>query len=355
MPRSRMTRLAAVVTLLVLATTLLPAGCKKSGDADNSRVVLYTSVDQPVAEPIVREFEKRTGIKVDMQTDTEATKSSGLAARLQAERSNPQADVWWGNEVFHTINLAENGVLAAYESPSAADIPDKFKDPHHRWAGSALRARVIAYSTGVADVKSTAGASGSRPAAPVKGLKDLREPLFKDRVAIARPTAGTTGGHVAALYVLWGPPTADQFFKGLRDNGCKVLGGNSIVAEQVGQGTVWVGLTDNDDVADAQAHGGNLEMVLPDQGPDGQGTLTIPCSVAFVEGAKRPEPAKRLIDYLLSAEVERKLIDAKYGRYPVRGGRGDQTVKTMDVDYTKVAHMLPRAVQSATDILAGRK
>src|SRR3982750_3589235 len=87
---------------------------------------------QPVAEPIVREFEKRTGIKVDLQTDTEATKSSGLAARLQAERSNPQADVWWGNEVFHTINLAENGVLGAYESPSAADIPDKFKDPHHR-------------------------------------------------------------------------------------------------------------------------------------------------------------------------------------------------------------------------------
>ena len=57
---------------------LLAAGCGKSGDhADNSRVVLYTSVDQPVAEPIVREFEKRTGIKVDLQTDTEATKSSG--------------------------------------------------------------------------------------------------------------------------------------------------------------------------------------------------------------------------------------------------------------------------------------
>ena len=116
---------------------LLFAGCNKSGgSADNSRVVLYTSVDQPVAEPIVREFEKRTGIKVDLQTDTEATKSSGLAARLQAERANPQADVWWGNEVFHTINLAENGVLAPYESPSAADIPAKFKDPGHRWAGS---------------------------------------------------------------------------------------------------------------------------------------------------------------------------------------------------------------------------
>ena len=61
---------------------------------------------------------------------------------MQAERSNPQADVWWGNEVFHTINLAENGVLAPYESPSATDIPARFKDPGHRWAGSALLGRV---------------------------------------------------------------------------------------------------------------------------------------------------------------------------------------------------------------------
>ena len=137
-------------------------------------------------------------------------------------------------------------------------------------------------------------------------------------------------------------PTADQYFRGLRDNGCKVLGGNSVVAEQVGQGTIWVGLTDNDDVADAQAHGGNLQMVLPDQGLGGYGTLTIPCTVGLVEAPKRPEPAKRLIDYLLSAEVERKLIDAKFGRYPVRAGQGDEMIRTMEVDYTKVAHMLPR-------------
>ena len=74
-----------------------------------------------------------------------------------------------------------------------------------------------------------------------------------------------------------------------------------------------------------------------------------------MEGAERPEPAKRLIDYLLSAEVERKLIDAKYGRYPVRGGQGEEAVKTMNVKYADVAHMLPRAVQSATDILEGKK
>src|SRR4051794_40422673 len=176
-PSVRNIRLASIATLLALALALLPAGCKKAGEA---RVVLYTSVDQPVAEPVVREFERRTGIKVDLQTDTEATKSAGLAARLQAERDNPKADVWWGNEVFHTINLADNGVLAPYDSPSAADVPAKFKDPDRRWTGSALRARVIAYHTGLADVKpSTRPAAGGD--APAHGLTDLTDPAFRNR------------------------------------------------------------------------------------------------------------------------------------------------------------------------------
>jgi iron(III) transport system substrate-binding protein len=191
-----------LIAWVIAAAALLPLGGCNRDDSPSARVVVYTSVDQPVAEPILREFEKKTGIKVDVQTDTEATKSAGLAARLQAEKANPQADVWWGNEVFHTINLAESGVLAAYDSPSANDIPQQFKDPQHRWAGYCLRARVLAVSA----------ATGAPPDVKnVTGLEAMRNPAFKNRVAMARPSAGTTGGHVAALYVIWGDEKADAF------------------------------------------------------------------------------------------------------------------------------------------------
>ena len=98
-------------------------------------------------------------------------------------------------------------------------------------------------------------------------------------------------------------------------------------------------------------------MVLPGQGPQDQGTLTIPCTVGLVAGAKHPEPAKKLIDYLLSAEVERKLIDAKFGRYSVRAGAGagGDAVKTMKVDYAAVARGLPKSVERALNILDGRE
>ena len=332
------------LSLPLLCAALMLPGCRDP--APVPRVVLYTSVDQPVAAPVVQEFERRTGIKVDIQTDTEATKSAGLAARLQAERGNPQADVWWGNEIFHTINLADAGALEAYASPATNDIPDRFKDSGNRWAGTALRARAIAFST----------AGGVPPTArDVKGMDALTDAAFKDRVALARPTAGTTGGHVAALYVLWGQERADRYFAALRSNGVKLLGGNSVVADHVGQGQMWIGLTDNDDVDAARRAGGKLEMVLPDQGEEGQGTLAIPCTVALVAGAKRPGPAKQLIDYLLSAEVERKLIEVKFARYSVRGGGGSETAKTMNVDYRAAAKALPDAVERATAILEGRR
>ncbi|MEJ7830604.1 MAG: hypothetical protein WKF91_20510, partial [Segetibacter sp.] len=39
----------------------------------NNIVVVYTSVDQVFSEPVLKEFEKQTGIKVNAVFDTEET------------------------------------------------------------------------------------------------------------------------------------------------------------------------------------------------------------------------------------------------------------------------------------------
>jgi iron(III) transport system substrate-binding protein len=326
---------ACCVLSFAFGALLLVSGCDK---APQQEVALYTSVDEPYARPIVQAFEKETGIKVRLVTDTEATKSVGLAERLRAEKSNPHADVWWGNEPLHTINLAEEGVLASYASPSAQGIPEKFRDPQHRWAGCGLRARVICSGT-------TSG-----PRAPT-GLEDLLKPVYKNSIALARPTAGTTGTHVAAIYVLWGDEKATKFFKDLQKHGVKLLGGNGAVAEQVAQGAMIAGLTDNDDVRAVLRGGGSLTMTLPDQ--TSFGTLAVPTTVALVTGAKNADSAKKLIDYLLTAKVEQELISAQFAGWSVRESK-DQP-KWMDIDYREVAKTMPAAVRKATAILEGRE
>jgi iron(III) transport system substrate-binding protein len=327
---------------LLLALIILPGCNQSSSDSSPTQLVLYTSVDEPYIKPILAEFELKTGTKVLVQTDTEASKSAGLAARLEAERDNPRADVWWGNEVFHTIRLAEAAVLAPYESPSAKDVQAKFTDPQHRWAGNGLRARVIAVH-----VPSGPADNSSEGNVTLKSL--LKHP--RGRVAMARPTAGTTGGHVAALYVLWGRDAFSDFFKQLKANDVKILGGNGPVAEAVGRGDVDVGLTDNDDVSAVQRNGGTITGHLPDQ--QDAGTLAIPTTVALITGTRNPEASKKLIDYLLSPEVERKLIDAKFAGWSVR--EGNASIRTMNVDFREVARALPVAVETAMTILEGRE
>lgn len=360
--RSRVALLLGLSSLVAVI-----AGCKREPGAANApatEVTLYTSVDEPVATPIVQAFEQKTGIKVNLKTDTEATKSAGLAARAMAEKANPQADVYWGNEVFHTINLARAGVLAAYESPEAKTVPDRFKDPGHLWAGTCLRARVIATS-GAAPANGTPPANGAAAAAIpttpggprwATHLDGLTDPALKGRVGLARPTAGTTGGHVSALYAVWGREKADAFFRGLHANDAKLLGGNSVVADQVGQGQLLAGLTDNDDVAAAQRAGGQLALHLPDQGEGELGTLTIPCTVGLIAGRPAPsaDAARKLVDYLLSDAVEQQLIKADFGQYSVRAQAKD-AVRTMDVTYEKVADGMSWAPARAAALVEGRE
>jgi iron(III) transport system substrate-binding protein len=303
--------------------------------------VLYTSVDEPYVRPLIEQFERESGIRVTLVTDAEASKSVGLAEKLRAEKDHPMADVWWSNECFLTINLASDGVLAPYASPSASDIPAQFKDPQSRWAGSVLRVRMLA-------------STAAHPPNWVKPmrLRDLLRGDLKGKIALARPTAGTTGGHVAALYVLWGKDRAQQFLHGLHDNGMKLVGGNSMVAESIARGDLLAGLCDNDDVYDASTNVGKLDAALPDQGDGEDGTLAMPCTVGLVANCPDADPARKLIDFLLSPATDRKLIEAHFAWCSVRDTTGKG--KFMKIDYPEVARQMPTAIRAGTAILEGR-
>ena len=106
-------------------------------------VTLYTSVDDPYVRPLVARFEKQTGIKVTLVTDGEATKTAGLVEKIEAEKSHPKADVYWGNEPFHTINLADKDIFAPYRSPIARQIPARRLGNVDLYASIGLSARDI--------------------------------------------------------------------------------------------------------------------------------------------------------------------------------------------------------------------
>src|SRR5262245_4347153 len=72
----------------------LLAGCGRA----RAEVVVYCSVDEGYARPILETFTKELGIEVRLVSDSEETKSSGLLSRLLAERARPRADVFWSGD-----------------------------------------------------------------------------------------------------------------------------------------------------------------------------------------------------------------------------------------------------------------
>ena len=294
-------------------------------------VTVYVSTDRVFSEPILREYEKQSGVTVNAVYDTEETKSTGLANRLLAEKARPQADVFWSNEPVRTLVLKSRGVLAPYRSPSAKGIPEALIDPEGYWTGFSARLRVIAYNTKTVT-----------PNDAPQSIFDLADPKWKGQVAMADPRFGSTSFHVAALYALAGDEKMDDFFRRLKANGLRIVDGNSVVRDLVTRGEVKVGLTDTDDVNVALEDGQPIAMVLPDR--NGLGVPVMPNMVSLIANAPHPDDARRLIDYLLSPDVERQLAQSEAVQIPLHAGvPGPQhipainTFKPMMLDYAKAA------------------
>ncbi len=318
--------------LLALVCGALGACGSKGPD-----VVLYCALDQMFAETLVKEFERETGLVVRAEYDVEAAKTVGLVKRIREERSRPRCDVFWNNELAHTVALANDGLLASYDSPSAAGIPADFRDPQQRWTAFAARARVFIVNTTLADP------------AQLTSLEDLFDPKWRGKVCMARPLTGTTLTHLTALYAAEGDAKGDEFVRRIEESGVNLVQSNGQVMRLVREGQMAWGLTDTDDFNVALNGGHPVAQVFPDQAPGARGALLIPNSVALLADAPHPEAARKLIDFILSREVEEKLAFAEGAQIPVRADvkrpphvKSAADLSLMRVDWARVGADIER-------------
>ena len=326
----------------MLALVLLATGLSCRKGPERQEVVLYCSVDQAVAEPIVAEFEKQSGIKVLARYDTEASKTVGLVQSIRAEAKAPAADVFWSSEVFHTIQLAREGLLAPYRGSGTRDWPALFCDPNGLWYGLALRARVIGYHTDRVSVDE----------AP-KSLEDVLDLKWKGRLVMASPAFGTTGGDVASWFAHYGPDRAREILQRLKSNEVRIVSGNSTAVRMVATGPADICFTDTDDIYAAQRNGWPVAMNLLDQA--GRGALTIPNTVVLISGGPHPETAQRLMAFLLGETLERMLVRSDSHNSPIHASVATEyahyaIANPLTIDYEQVADYLPAAIETAREI-----
>lgn len=292
-------------SLALLIPLISLTGCVSRSESD---VVVYSALDEEFAAPILDAFERQSEneISVIAKFDVESTKTVGLVNQIIAEKDRPGCDLFWNNEILHTVRLQKLGLLEPHSWNLDPAYPSDMMAKDGSWCGFAARARILIVNTDLLD----------DPSAYPQSVAELADPKWKDRCGMARPLFGTTATHFAVLKETMGKEAAIELLESIRDNAV-ILSGNKQVATAVSSGRIAWGLTDTDDAIIEKDQGMPVAIVFPDQLPDQPGTLRIPNTIAIVRGAQHPIAAGKLADYLLQAKTEERLAMGESSQLPV--------------------------------------
>ena len=327
--------------IAILAVVACFAGCISS---HQDEVVVYCALDKEFSDPILSDFHSKTGIKVLTKFDQESNKTVGLANEILQLADNQRCDLFWNNEILHTLRLKRAGLLDVYASPLAGHFPKSFVSADSDWYGFAARARVFLVNTDLLPD------SKNYP----RSILDLQQTQWKDRCCLAKPFFGTTATHAAVLYSEWGMEKADAFFRAVKENAA-IESGNKQVAIAVSRGKYAFGLTDTDDAIIEIQQGNPVAMVFPDQSDSQPGTLFIPNTLCITKGPNR-ENAKRMIDYLLEKSVEERLANGPSAQIPlsdqveIKSRVEPDELKVMPVDFEAAAAAWEQAKSKLKEI-----
>ena len=318
--------------LLGLGLLVVTTGCVSKSESD---VVVYAALDEEFSSPILAGFERQQDHEIGVlpKFDTESTKTVGLVTTIIAEKNAPSCDVFWNNEIMHTVRLQKLGLLEPRKWEVEQGWPKDMIASDGTWCGIATRARVLIVNTDrLPD-----------PDMYPKSVDELVSEKWKGKCAIARPLFGTTATHFAVLRETRGREETLSFFSKIVENAA-VLSGNKQVALAVSSGQLAWGLTDTDDAMIEKDLGRPVAIVFPDQEPGMPGTLRIPNTIAVIKGAPHPKAAGLLADYLVKPETEDRLAMGPSSQIPISRKSKfppavlpEEPVRWMRVDFEKAA------------------
>lgn len=336
--------LSAAALLFALLNSL---GCISKPE---NEVVVYAALDRDFSQPILQSFERtHAGTTISAVYDVEASKTVGLAKRIEAEQGRPQCDVFWNNEILHTIRLSQKGLLEPRRWAIPSNWPPALKAADGTWVAVAARARVILVN------KKRLPEPNSYP----NSILALADTKWKNQAGVALPLFGTTATHFTILNDKLGTEKAEAWFTEVAAN-ATILSGNKQVALAVASGQLAWGLTDTDDAIIEVDRGSPVEIVFPDQASDQMGTLLLPTSVAVIRKAPHPIAAGKLADHLVSEDIEGRLAISDSAQIPLHPNSKFEsrlpipsTIRWADVDYISASNAWENMQEKLQKIFTG--
>lgn len=254
------------------------------------RLTVYCSATNAMCENAVKEFGKAH----DVKTSFIRNGSGSTFAKIEAEKGNPQADVWYGGTFDPQSQAGELGLLEAYQSPNLAQIEERFRDPGKMKGNysSAIYMGILGFGVNTDRLKKL-GVSEVP-----KCWSDLLKPEFKGEIQIADPqSSGTAYTAIATFVQLWDEDKAFDYFKQLHPQISQYTKSGVTPSRNAARGETAIGIGFLHDYTLEKDKGAPLELVVPCEG-----TGYELGGVSIIKGARNMDNAKLFVDWALSKE-----------------------------------------------------
>nr|VFK58847.1 MAG: ABC-type Fe3+ transport system, substrate-binding protein [Candidatus Kentron sp. TC] len=275
-----------------------------SAHALETKLVVVTSFPNDLTKQFESAFENNNpGIEVEMLKK----KTTAGIKYIQETASNNSSDLFWASAPDAFEVLKGDGLLTKYTSRTEG-IPDRvgaypIDDPDGYYSGFAAAGYGIMWNTRYLKAK--------KLPAPEQ-WSDLEKPIYHNHVGMSAPSrSGTT--HLTVETLLQGDGWEQGWakWKNIAGNFKTVTERSFGVPDGVNSGAFGIGIVIDFFGLSSKGSGFPVDFVYP------RTTTLVPANVGIIKDAPHPEAAKAFIDFLLSEQGQKILLDEKIRRLPV--------------------------------------
>ncbi|GAA2523029.1 iron ABC transporter substrate-binding protein [Pilimelia columellifera] len=291
----------AVAGALVLS---LATACTDGGD--DKALTVYSGRSEKLVKPILEQFTKSTGIKLNVRYGDTAQ----MAAQLLEEGDKSPASVFLAQDAGALGAVSKKGLFTELPDTVLNKVSAQYRANNKQWVGLTGRARVLTFNPTRAPYQKLP-----------KSVFELTGPLWKNKVAIA-PTNASFQSFVTAMRLQHGDDRTRKFLTDLKANGVQIRPNNDAIVNDVHDQKVAAGLVNHYYLFEKSKEVGVAVHLQPARmhffAPGDVGSLVNVSGIGVLK-TSTGEDAVKLVDYLLGADAQTYFANNTY-EYPMAPG-----------------------------------
>jgi iron(III) transport system substrate-binding protein len=267
---------------------------------DTRELVVYSGRSKGLVHPIIKQFEKETGITVKVRYGNTAQ----LAVALLEEGEKSPADLFWAQDAGALGAVSKQGLFQTLPESTTSKVPDKFRNSEGMWIATSGRARVLAYAPERVKAEELP-----------KSVFDLTDAKWKGRVGWA-PQNASFQAFVTAMRVLEGEEKAEEWLRGMKANGAESYPKNTPIIRGLAAGEIDLGLPNHYYLMRFKKSDSGFPVEQTFFASGDAGNLVNVAGIGILKSSTHANEVNSFVEYLLSPKVQQFFISEVF-EYPV--------------------------------------